>query len=540
MKMSASKHESYVAESNPASGTSVVMTPRDLVGECIMVVFRRKLMILTAFLLGVVGVVGYTYLQYPLYRATVTILVHENPRQQLILFRDIATPAQSSPTTNPAKNLIEISRSTELARQVVSQFDLDDRVARRAETPQGIRERFWYCYDAVLSSPTDLAVFFGLLEDAGPKYEYDAIRQLIDERQEIYDINNTELVKLAIWEEDPLLAVDIANDWGQLLIEKTISMSQSKASTAHDFTKDRAAVAEKELKRIEADFATAKHQQNLVGLEQQQLLLLARLDKARAEFDGVQEQQGGVRGRLDELQRQLTDVPERIPTTTIVAPNPLALELKSSLYAKQRELASRQSELGKDNPEIAGLAAEVSQVDESLAGESPTIVQSEATTVNPLHQDLTAQVVAAETDLEGFAAQSRELQEQLGELQQQVAAMPEKEATLNRLQRQLKTQEEICVTLKQKLAELEVQQLNRLSEFDIRISDSAYLPSNASKDWLKWKTSLLAGVPAALGLALLLAFVVNYFDESYLSKRSLERDLGMQVLGCIPKLWKVK
>ena len=367
-----------------------------------------------------------------------------------------------------------------------------------------------------------------------------AVRQLIDERQEIYDINNTELVKLAIWEEDPRLAADVANSLGQLLIEKTIAMSQSKASTAYDFTKDRTVIAEKELKQIEAEFAIAKDQQNLVGLEQQQQLLLARIDKAEAAYDGIQEQQEGVRGRLKELQQQWSDVPARIPTTTIVAPNPLSLALKSALYAKQRELASRESELGKDNPEIAGLAAEVSQVGISLAGEDSTIVQSEATTANPLHQDLTAQIVAAEIDLEGFAARSRELKGQLDELQRLVAAMPEKEATLNRLQRQLKTQEEICVTLKQKLAELEVQQLNRLSEFDIRISDKAYLPSNASKDWLRWKTSLLVGVPAAIGLALLLAFIVNYFDESYLSKRSLERDLEMEVLGCIPKFWKVE
>lgn len=513
-----------------------VMTPREMLIQFNLVVFRRKWLILVVFLLVMAAICTYIYLQYPLHKATALILVHENPRQQLILFHDIASPAQPNVQVNPAKNLIEISRSTELAREIVQQYGLDKRVARRAEAPESVREVVRYWYHAALDVPIDVLRWIGILKDSGPKYEYDAIRLLLDERQDIENVAGTELVKLSVWEEDPVEATAIANRLAQLLVEKTITLSQTKASSAYTFTKERAAVAGKELAGTEEELTSLKAGENLLGLETQQQLALARIDRARSDRDAIVQQEEGLRVRLTELDRQLKDVPKLIPATTVVAQNPLVKEIKWAEYSAQMELASREAELGEENPQIDALRARASAAGDKLKGEDQTQVESETTAANPLYQDLKSQLVNAEVQLKDCVARRSTLDEQIASLQGQLQTMAEKELTLRRLERKNTTQEELYTNLEKKLAELDVQQLDRLSEFDVRLVDPAYLPPNAGTDWPRWKPHLLMGAAMALVLAVLAALLVNYFDESYDTPWSLERDLGGPVLGCVPRV----
>jgi len=512
-----------------------VTTPREMLTEFVLALFRRKWLILVTFVLLMAGVCCYTYLEYPLHKATALILVHENPRQQLILFHDIATPAQPNYQASPAKNLIEISRSTELAKEIVEEYRLDQRAARRAEDPEGVRETFWYCLHVAKDLPFDLLRLIGILEDSGPKYEYDAICMLLEDRQDIEHVTGTELVKLSVWEEDPAMAAGIANRTAQLLVEKTIALSQTKASTAYAFTKERAEVAGTELQATERELAELKSKQDLVGLETQQQLILARIDRARAEHDNITKQEDSLRSRLVELERQLANVPPQIPASTVVAQNPLVKDLQWSQYLAEMELASRRSTLGEDNPELATLRARAGWADDRLGKQQRTFVQSETTTANPLHQELLGQIVNAEIELKAHAASRTTLEEQIAALEDQLEAMAEKELAVRRLERQKATQEGLYMNLKNKLAELEVQQLNRLSEFDIRLVDAAYLPENADEDWPDWEFNLLIGIPVALAFAVLAALLVNYFDESYVTPGPLESEIGVPVMGCVPE-----
>ena len=135
-----------------------------------------------------------------------------------------------------------------------------------------------------------------------------------------------------------------------------------------------------------------------------------------------------------------------------------------------------------------------------------------------------------------WAAQKATLRERLAGLKVQLLALPLKQAELARLERKRHAQEKLYVGLNTKLDEFDIQQLYRLSEFDIRIVDEAYLPKNASISWQEWKLNLMIGIPVALVLALLLVLLMEYLDETYVTEASLERDLAVPVLGNVPKV----
>jgi len=512
-----------------------MVTQGEMSHQFFVVLFRRKWVIIATFLVILGGVCAYTYIEYPLYKGTAKILVHRNPKQQLILFRDMVTPAQPDIRISPAKNLIEISRSQGIGQRVVSQFGLDARLTKRSQSPEATRDIIWYWINAFLDIPIRLGELVGLLPESKPNYQQRAIEQLLESRLDITLISETELVNLSIWEESPHLASSITNTLALLLIEKTINMNQLKASTAYVFTREQVENAAEELDRMEQLLANFKSREQLVALAREKQLKLDRLDALQGEHDAIAADEDRLRARLAEVQKELLSAPPEILASTVTAHNPLITELKSSLYRAETESASRQSEMRKSHPEIAGLQARIEKNTQQVKAEKEKIVQSETTILNPLHQDLTAQVVKLQAEIEGFSAKRQALREQLAALKEELLALPEKEVMLNKLDRQVKTQEALFLNLKNKLEELEVQQVNRLSEFDITVVDEAYLPDDASPDWPDWELNLLIGIPSGLLLALLLAFFVDYWDESYTSYQRLARDIEIPVLGSVPE-----
>jgi uncharacterized protein involved in exopolysaccharide biosynthesis len=511
------------------------MTPRDLLQGFFLVVFRRWRLILVLFAVGVLGLCGYLYLEYPLYKATVTILVHKNPRQQLILFRDMATPAEPDYKVTPADNLMEIVRSPGIAKQIVETFNLNARAQRRAESPDGVREWCWWVINKTLYLPIRLLEIVGILDVVPRDYTYEAVEEFLDERQEIERVMNTELLKVTVWEENPRQAAAIVNMLGQLVIDKTIALTQAKVSAAYQVTSEQEAAAGETLRRREEDLAREQSEQNLIGLDRQQELLLQRINQARKDLDGVTKAEQSLRARSAALEKQREGVATEIRSSRVIGENPVVREAKTALFATEMELASRSPELRSTHPEMGRLEARAKQAEKTLSEEDATVPESETMAANPLYLELTAQITAAQTDLESRAAEARALREQIDDLDAELRVLPEKKALLARLERDRKTQEDLYVNLTGKLAEMQVQQATRLGEFDIRIVDEAYLSAGARHDWPEWKYSLLIGIPSSLALALLLTFLVNYFDETYVTPRPLERDLRIPVLSCVPK-----
>lgn len=516
------------------------MTPHEMLEECLLTVTRRKWLILCTFVLAVAGLCGYLYVKYPLHKATVLILVHANPREQPTLFHDIVAPTGVNLRSNPVRNLIEISRSTDLARQIVNEFELVERTRMRAESPETLRDKFWWCFYSIIKSPIKILQVAGILGDRGPTYEHDAIRLLLDDRQDVRFIADSELISFSVWEEDPVLAADIANRLAELLVEKTIVMSQSKASVAYAVTADLAEEAGEEFRKLETELAKAKREQNLIALETQQRQVLDRIARAQGAYDAVVEQEEGLRARLAELTEQLDGLPERIPLSTVTSHNPLVNQIEMSKYFTEMDLVSRELESGEENPDIVSLRAKLARTDDRLGEEEPTIVASETTTLNPLHQELTGKVVDTEIELKSAAARGKALDAQIASLREQLQTLADKERMLSQLERRKRNQEEVYSNLENKLAKLEVEQLNRMSEFDTRIVDGAYLPANKKKDYPRYKWYLLVGIPVAFVLAILVAFLVNYFDDTFVTPFQLERQLGVPVLGCVPKVRKAR
>ena len=102
-----------------------MITLRDISYNFFYVLFKRKLLFIIASLVVAFSVLLYAYLTTPVHRINSLVLVHQNPKQQLILFRDINTPAQTSQRVHPVYNLKEVVTSRNLSELLVAKYQLD-------------------------------------------------------------------------------------------------------------------------------------------------------------------------------------------------------------------------------------------------------------------------------------------------------------------------------------------------------------------------------------------------------------------------------
>jgi uncharacterized protein involved in exopolysaccharide biosynthesis len=490
-------------------------------------------MMVGIFIILLSGVLLGTYLITPRFEATAKILVHRNPDQQPILFKDITSPGLANPNINPAYNIVDIAKSRGIAEGLVKAFGFDKRLYKRQEAPESLRDIILYYIRIVLESPITLAQNLGLLEEKEPNYLEDAIGEFLEDSLEIELIQDTELVNLTILEESPKLATDIANTMASMLIEKMQDLDRLTASSAYEFAKEQAGNAERSLMAAEEELALFKEKETIVSLDKEKELQIRRLDELTFKQIETGMSLREASSKLAEIKRQLRRQEEKIISSSVVTNNPIIFDLKTSLNGLEQKLASSKSERTETHPDIVDLKAQITTLTEKLKQEIEKIVQSETTTLNPVYMDLTAQLVNTIVTVETLKAKDENLRAQIDALREENRNLVRKEIMLSRLERNVATHKERHTTLKSKFLELEVQRFTQISELDIRVVDRAFAPDSAKPESPKWILNLLVGGFLGILISFGLAFVGEYWQESLKTAKETEEYLDIPVLGSI-------
>ncbi|MFQ6091825.1 MAG: GumC family protein [bacterium] len=329
-------------------------TKREFLFNFFYTVFKRRLSIVMIFFAFFGIVLLGTYLVTPTFEATTKILVHMNPSQQLILFRDLATPSEVNPRINPANNLIQISTGQSVAEEMVRTFGLDRRLQQRREHPTELRDKIKNGLVSLLKSPITLAQNLGLLQRREPNYLADAIEDFIDNVQDVTLEEDTEIVNLTVYWESAELASEMANTMAQLLIQKTKELTQIEASGAYEFTREQVSMAEKSLREAEDELSRFMEREKIVSLVEEKKAELQRLEAFETEYTWTN-------ASSEEVRRQLAEGQENAVSATIIKNSPTIGDLITSLNSLEIRLASLRQEFTDDHPEVLGLKAQIAE-----------------------------------------------------------------------------------------------------------------------------------------------------------------------------------
>ncbi len=454
------------------------------------VLFKHKVSIIVTLVFTLLCFVLGTLLITPQWEATAKLLVLKDPKQQMILFRDLEAPMMSDKGSHAA-DLVEILIGNELAKKIVTDFGLDERKRRKAQEPETVQEWGKYWLVQAMTSPITGLVKLGAIEEPTPNWFEKALDDLVEDMEDIELIEETSTIRISIWADDPDLAVDICDAMVDYLLEKTKDFDRSEAATTYRFVGEQLTTVEDALVQAEDEVLKFKTERNIVQLDAEKEMLLQKFDRLTSDVRTKEAKLAARNARLDELRAQLV--------------GPAVAEVGNI----RTTVLTRQDFREQDADPYHGLRNSMDEIQ---------IEQGILTTT---------------VELSELRGEYKTRKAELAKVKAELYAFNEKELMAQRLLRSATGLQDRYMNLRKKQLQLEVQKYTETSEFDIKVADRAFIPARAEKDWPNWPLNLAVGLLLGLVFSIGQAFFFEYWRDTLQDTHDVAESVDIEVLGSV-------
>ena len=504
------------------------------------VLFKRKWMIPSLFILTMVLILFFTYLMTPMWEATTLVLVEPNPKKQMILFPDITSPAAPTSQDRQPLNFIQLLTSRNMAYEVVKKYDLDHLLEEQENNPQTSRDVIKRKLKDFFKLPITALINLGLLNDRPEDYVDMAADELIDHWEDIDVVEETQVISLTVSAPSPKMAENIANFMADSLAKKTVLLSNDEVTRTYDSTS-------KKLSEIEDSLRNA-HEQLRGFREKEKVILLSEEEKAKTnqyieletKYNFAFNEKNTLQATLGELDRQLKKRNSKTVISTTVATNPAIATLKTSLTELETKMASLLKEKKESHPEVSKVKSEIEIIREQLKNEVEKIVQNEVITADPIYQSLLEQFTITETKLYSIESELEGLSKVIVALNTELLKYPGKEIEYARLTGRVEMYKVLAENLKRKLEELRIVKDANFNEASLKILDRAYVSQLRNPEWPKWLLTIFVGIIMASGISIGYPFFLEYWNGTITRRREIEDLIGVPVIGSLPQSRKFR
>jgi len=243
------------------------------------------------------------------------------------------------------------------------------------------------------------------------------------------------------------LAADIAN---QYISELRV---YDRSNTLFMGKKHRIFV-EAQLARTKAELARAEDR---LQKFQEAHPMLAPPDKSSAYVDqalSITSQQAETDVALQETSGQIArarstwdkGAPDDVSPEAIIE-SPIISDLRVKLADLEVKRATLLEEFTENHPDVVGLSQEIEKIRSHIKSEVTQIVQGQANSVSPAHQELLKQIVVLEITRDGMKARREALSQVMSRLERHMSNLPAMEMQYVRLLRDLKASEAVYTAL---------------------------------------------------------------------------------------------
>lgn len=453
--------------------------------QILRIIKVRWTWIATIFFVAVVLATWFSFRMTPIYESTASLIV--KPENQSPL-QDILAGSLGPLGKNDIQNNVEIIKSRTVAERTIKRLRI-----------------------GIVSGSKDFRAF----------------REAIS----VQPIPNTDVIKVSFQSPNPRQAQQVANTLVDVFEELTQLNNQHSARAARTFVEAQLGNVAAKLVAAEDALVSYKQQEKIVEPSEEaraEVNKMVELEKMAAENEiGLME----AETRSQELRKRYAkESPTVISAQTMVS-NPLIQQYKSRLVQLETELAAAREKYTDKHPTVVSLLSQIEEVKSSLKKELSNILGSETTSVNPVHQELTKSLVAAETEALGLRSRLQGLRAVIKTNEAKFAGLPQKEVELLRLTRDQEVTQAIYTMLLQKQEEIQIQEAMKVA--GIQRVDPAIVSDKPVKP-NKRMNVVIAGI-LGLFVGCGLVFLMEVLDTTVKTPEQAEQILGLAVLGQVPK-----
>jgi exopolysaccharide transport family protein len=469
--------------------------------DYVRVLYRRRYLAATAFILVVVLATVYTYTRIPVYQASVQIEIdYESPK--VVPFRQVTDNDFGGwDTQEYYQTQYKILQSRSLARRTLDAANLWTHpllagpaaaVGRGFPAPTAASSSFSLVPETPAQTPVINALLGGIT---------------------VVPVRTSRLVDLKYSSTDPQFAALAANAIAKTYIGQSLEYKFLSSKDASDWLGQQLTEQRKQVEASEQALQQYREQTDSVSLEDKQNITtqkLADLNSAvtKAKTDRLQKEALYNQVRAIQQDRAALD------TFPAILSNPFIQQLKGQAADLQRQRAALAEKYGEKHPEMIRLRSQIAETDAKIQGEIAKVVQS------------------VRNEYEAAQSQEKSLVVALEQQKTEAMALNRKGIDYGVLQRDANTNRQMFDSLLQRAKETGVSA--ELKSSNIRIVDAAIVPTSPISP-NKLRNLLVAFFGGGM-FALGLAFFFEYLDNLVKSPEEIKHYFGLPFLGLVPVL----
>jgi succinoglycan biosynthesis transport protein ExoP len=356
-------------------------------------------------------------------------------------------------------------------------------------------------------------------EEKKPKYQ-DLLKRITTT-----PVRDTEILQIAVQATDPAEAKLVANTLVDTFIDRVTKLVRSEQEMVRKFIGGRLQQAKKELDKAETTLETYKREQQIAAPDEETKALVERMSGILKLAAENQVELSTAQARLENIKLQISR--EKVG---FIAENQLITQFKGKLAEQEVQLAGLLEQYTESYPEVKALRAAIATTRAGLNSEIARVVNAEASSLNPVHQNLLQGKIQTEAELAAGTAQKTAIDRIIDADERTLATLPAKEQGLTRVMREATLTQEIYVMLAKRYEEAKISEV--MQPRDVQVIDRAI----ALDKPIKPKKALNMMIAAFLGLfaGTGLALALEYINKTVNSADDVRDYLNLPILGTIP------
>jgi capsular exopolysaccharide synthesis family protein len=350
----------------------------------------------------------------------------------------------------------------------------------------------------------------------------------------ISSVRDADVLKIAVSSTDSSDAVFLANRISATYRNLDLAGGQGELSFVLSFLDTQITKYENKLALVENELEQFQSDNKIYALDGSAVLLLNDLTKYEgiyytniAELEVAQERVNYLKGQLSDSEKALM---EEITNTN----NPMIVALRGKIAELEAQKVQQMVDEGWDesslqardyNRRIAEMKSKLTNITESL-------ILSGWSEEDPFaaSQDIFNKIVEQEVEVHSSRSRAEEYKKLVDRMSARLTNLPSQTLQYARLERDLKLNENLYLTMKQKFEESRITEAGQMGK--VRILDPALV---AMKVKPNKKMSILLGLALGLVIGLGYALFREFLDHTVKSVEQLERK-GLSVIGIIPDM----
>jgi capsular exopolysaccharide synthesis family protein len=471
----------------------------------------------------------FTWTTHPSYQSTTVVMIKESQTDPSSFVFDFGM----NKSQQRLQNEIEVLKSYNLHEQVISGLIEDGSADKMALFgTRYIRKRYrlqhsllkWLGQgEKTIILPKDM--------DFSQRIE---VVEALRKSTSVSTIREADVLKIAVSSGDSSEAVFLANRISKTYRNLDLAGGQGELHFVLTFLDSQIVKYENRLAVVEGQLQRFQSQNQIYALDGSAELLLKDLTAYEsiyytniAELEVAQERVAYLKSQLSNSEKALMD---EITNTN----NPMIVALRGKIAELEAQKVQQMVDEGWNEQSLQARDFErrITEMKNKLTGITESMILSGWSEEDPFaaSQEIFNKIVEQEVEVHSSRSRAAEYKKLVDQMSDRLTSLPVQTLQYARLERDLKLNESLYLTMKQKYEESRITEAGQLGK--VRILDPALV---AKKVKPNKKMNLLFGLFLGIGFGVSFAFLKEFLDNTVKAVEHLERK-GLTILGIIPDM----